>query len=228
MRALIALLLVYAIPAAAETLPHPGPGDPRIQYVDFDPNQVVVLNATPGFAITVELSPEERIENIALGNGNAWQVQVNRRSDKIFVKPLQIGISTNLTVITDARRYSFSLRSGEANNQLTPFSVRFTYPAPAITGNQTALEKVASYKLSGKRALRPTDMFDDGQFTTIIWSPETTMPAVYKVDDQRRETLVNGAVRNGAYVVEGVASDFVFRLGKDMARATRVPLKEAR
>jgi type IV secretion system protein VirB9 len=228
MKWLVFILFVLALPAAAEVYPHPGPGDPHIQYVGYDPEQVVVLNAAVGFAITVELSPDERIENVALGNAGAWQVQVNHHSDKIFVKPLTSGTATNMTIITDARHYSFILRSANVVDPDSPYSVRFTYPIAATAQKPVLAEKLAAYKISGKKALWPTAMSDDGQFTAIVWATDSAMPAVYKIDANKQETLVNGVVRDGAYVIEGVASKFVFRLGKDVAYASRVVVKDLR
>ena len=86
-----------------------------------------------------------------------------------------------------------------------------------------AVEPVTTrYKLSGNKALWPTAMSDDGQFTAIVWAPGTTMPAVYLINERGKEAIVNGTVRDGAYMIEGVASRYVFRLGKDSASARRL------
>jgi type IV secretion system protein VirB9 len=216
------LLTLLAVPAHADVTPRPGPGDPHVQSVEYDPEQVVSLRVASGFAVTIEFSPDERIENVAVGNSAEWQATPNRRADHLFIKPVAGAAATNMTVITDVRRYNFNLIPAYGPEADLPFSVRFTYPgidrAPDI-----AVEPVTTrYKLSGNKALWPTAMSDDGQFTAIVWAPGTTMPAVYLINERGKEAIVNGTVRDGAYMIEGVASRYVFRLGKDSASARRL------
>lgn len=227
-RAVCLFLLIQAAPSYADVTPRPGPGDPHVQSVEYDPEQVVSLRVAPGFAVTIEFSPDERIENVAVGNSAAWQATPNRRADHLFVKPVPGASATNMTVITDVRRYNFNLIPAYGPDPGLPFSVRFTYPgidrAPDIV-----VEPVPTrYKLSGNKALWPTAMSDDGEFTAIVWAPGTTMPAVYLINERGKEAIVNGTVRDGAYMIEGVASRFVFRLGKDSASARRLIDKERR
>jgi type IV secretion system protein VirB9 len=105
--ALLGLLL--AMPAAAQVRPEPGPGDPRIQSVLYDANQVVQIQAATGYQVTVEFAQDERIENIAVGDSGAWQITPNKRGDHLFIKAVGQGVTTNLTVVTDARTYVFEL-----------------------------------------------------------------------------------------------------------------------
>jgi type IV secretion system protein VirB9 len=68
-------------------------------------------------------------------------------------------------------------------------------------------------------------MSDDGQSTSIAWAPKSPIPAVYLIDGQGREALVNGGVRDGRFVVDQIADTFIFRLGSEEARATRHAVK---
>ncbi|HZF95144.1 MAG TPA: TrbG/VirB9 family P-type conjugative transfer protein, partial [Allosphingosinicella sp.] len=98
MRLALALVLAFAaLPAAAQVRPQPGAGDRRLQTIDYAADQVVILEVAAGYMLTVELAPDEQIENVALGDSGAWQVTANRRGDRLFIKPLQGGISTNMT-----------------------------------------------------------------------------------------------------------------------------------
>lgn len=227
-RTIAAALLLLASPTIAEVTPRPGPGDPHVQQVDYDPEQVVGLNAAPGFSITIELSPDERVENIALGNSGAWQVQVNRRGDRLFIKPLGTYVPTNMTVLTDARRYNFILRATGDERLTTPYVVHFTYPGLLPTSLAATPAPPTLYKLSGDRTLWPVAMSDDGKFTSIKWDADQAMPAVYRVDAHGAEALVNGSVQGGVFVIEGVARKFVFRLGKNEASARRKLAKAKR
>ena len=48
-------------PLAAQVRPQPEPGgDPRIQSVTYVPDQVVLIEGSPGYHITLELSPDDR------------------------------------------------------------------------------------------------------------------------------------------------------------------------
>lgn len=220
-RTALLLLLLAGVPCGAVVTPQPGPGDPRVQQVTYDPEQVVSLRVAPGYAVTVELAPDERIENVVVGNSAAWQVTPNRRADHLIVKPLGGAIPTNMEVITDARRYSFQLDPLPGPEPQMPFSVRFRYPVPPPAAETAVAPEQASWRFAGTKALWPVAMSDDGRRTSIAWAPDAAMPAVFAVDARGREALVNGSMSDGRYVVEGVAAAYRFRLGKAQASAVR-------
>ena len=60
------------------------------------------LRTAPGYALTIEFSPDERIETVAMGTTAQWQVTANKRADHLFVKQEQGAVDTNLTVISRA------------------------------------------------------------------------------------------------------------------------------
>jgi type IV secretion system protein VirB9 len=222
----IATLVTWS-PALAEVLPKPGTGDPHIQTVVYDPQQVVAIHVEAGFAVTVELSPEERIETVTVGDAGSWQVQVNRRADRLVIKPVGYPRPTNLTAITDQRSYNFTLYSANISYEALPYTVSFTYPAPAMEQPVPVAVATGRYRLRGDRHLRPAAISDNGEFTSIIWPTDVTLPAVYKEDERGNAALVNGLMRDGAYVVEGVHRRLVFVIGKARATATRYEPKEA-
>ncbi|MES1971179.1 MAG: TrbG/VirB9 family P-type conjugative transfer protein [Pseudomonadota bacterium] len=222
---LLALLLPAA--ATAQLRPTPGPGDPRIQSVAYDTNQVVQLQVATGFQLTVEFAPDERIENVAIGDSGAWQVTPNKRGDHLFIKAVQQGVTTNLTVVTDARSYSFELLPLYGPLPDMAYTVRFTYPAPAVAtvADAPAAAAPGRYKLSGSRAIRPTEIDDDGLKTYIVWPPEKPLPAVFAIDEKGHEMLVDGAMRDGQYVIDSVKPKLLFRLDREVASAVRVKAK---
>ena len=57
----------------------------------------------------LEFEPGEKIETVSIGDALGWQVTPNRKADVLFVKPV-LKSTTNLTVLTDLRRYAFELR----------------------------------------------------------------------------------------------------------------------
>ena len=222
-RTLVAVLVFGAnIAAVAEVVPMPTGGDPHIQTVAYDPQEVVALRVSPGFATTVILSPDERIETVTVGDSSGWQVQVNRRADQLVVKPVGMPSATNLTVISDQRSYNFLLSTAAAEYGVQPYLVRFTYAAASGEEAKGEAVRQTPYRLTGAKLLRPTAMYDDGQTTSIVWPPSQRMPAVYIEMSKGKLALVNGVVRDGAFVVEGVFRKFVFLLGSKQAQAVRL------
>ncbi len=217
-----ALLALVAAPASAQVRPQPGEGDPRIQSVMYDPNQVVLLQVPTGYQLTLEFAPDERIENVAVGDSGAWQVIPNKRGDRLFLKPVA-GVTTNMTVVTDARTYIFELSPGQAGS--AAYTVRFRYPAPPPpeTATTAATDGPGRYKVTGIKDIRPDAISDDGAKTYIMWRAEQTLPAVFVIDRDGHETLADGAMRDGRYVLDSVSDKLVFRLDKKLATATRVP-----
>jgi type IV secretion system protein VirB9 len=219
--------LLLAMPAAAQLRPEPGPGDPRIQSVLYDANQVVQLQVATGYQLTVEFAPDERIENVAVGDSGAWQVTPNKRGDRLFIKAVGQGVTTNLTVVTDARTYAIELSPLFGALPTMAYTVRFRYATPAavtLVANDAALGP-GRYKLSGDKALRPAAIDDDGVHTYIAWGPDQTLPAIFAIDDKGNETLVNGMTREGRFVIDAVANKLVFRIDRQTAAAVRVPQK---
>jgi type IV secretion system protein VirB9 len=202
------------------------PPDPRVQLLPYESDQVVPLAVAPGYAAVVELAPDEAIQNVVVGNSAVWQVTANSSSDRIIVKPLGDATTTNMIVITDARRYVFMLEPyggaggspGAGNDGI--FVLRFTYPATAAPA-KTATAPPATYRLAGARNLFPTSMRDDGQRTTITWSEKTALPAVFALEEGGKEAIVNGRMVGGDYVIEGTSPKYVLRLGDARAIASR-------
>ncbi|HZF95451.1 MAG TPA: TrbG/VirB9 family P-type conjugative transfer protein, partial [Allosphingosinicella sp.] len=184
--------------------------------------------------LTVELAPDEQIENVALGDSGAWQVTANRRGDRLFIKPLQGGISTNMTVITNARLYAIDLVPLSGPSPEMAYTVRFNYPEAARTGAGGGEEAEAEppvdgrYRVSGARALQPSRIGDDGRHTYIEWPADRPIPAVYALGANGEESLVNGMMRDDVYVIDSVVPRLVFRIDRQTARAVRVRQREAR
>jgi len=212
-------LLIAAFAAQAQ----PGPGESRVQTVEWHADQIVPLQVAAGYQLMVEFAADEHIESVAVGDSGAWQVTPNRNGDRVFVKPLQGNLSTNLTVVTTARTYTFELSPLYGPSADMPYVVRFTYPAADATAEAEPAGTMAGrYRLSGVRALRPSRISDDGIHTYIEWPREAALPAVYALDDRGRESLVNGMMRDDLFVIDAVVPRLVFRIDRDVARAERV------
>lgn len=221
---LLALLLALGAVDARAVTPRPGASDPRIHFVDYDPFQVVELKGALRRQLTLEFDPSERIENVAIGDSLSWQVTPNRRANLLFLKPMAQRPATNMTVVTNLRRYNFLLTAlaQPARNQAV--TVRFLYPAPAAlapappAADPPPEVRNAAYSFQGSRALLPTRIFDDGRDTYFAYAAEAELPAIFALDSDGEEALVNLRLRDGLFVADRVAQGFVLRRGEETTR----------
>lgn len=223
--------LLCAQTAFAQVRPQSGTGDPRLQSVEYRGEQIVTLDLAAGYQMSLEFAPDETIESVAIGDSGAWQVSPTKRGNYLFLKLLAAGVSTNMTVVTDTRTYLFDLQPLPGPSPAMAYTVRFTYPkqvqgADPAAPAQAVVETL--YRLSGHRKLRPEAISDDGTTTYIKWPTDVALPAVYALDEAGRETLVNGMMRDGLYVIDAVSARLVFRIDARSARATRKPLRKRR
>ncbi|KAJ8139165.1 hypothetical protein OY671_007623, partial [Metschnikowia pulcherrima] len=160
------------------------------------------------------------------------------------------GAPTSMIVRTDTRAGAFELEPGEG---VTAMSGRFVYPEdhriggtppsasfapqgqfapqaqfqggqfPTFAPPGGMAQAVERYRLKGDKASRPDWIADDGQRMFSRWSEDKPMPAVFAVDDTGREMTVDGFMRNGAYTIDRVWPQLVFRIDRHMASATRSP-----
>jgi type IV secretion system protein VirB9 len=220
MKLLAVMLLVLAQPLAAQVRPMPGAGDARLQTVPYDPDQVVELSIVNGYQLMVRFASGEVVETISVGDSTAWQVTASKRGDLVFVKNLQANSVTNMTIVTDARIYNFELAPANGYAGVPAYRVSFVYPEPVKTSVEQAALGEFEYRLRGARAVRPSRIYFDGSATVIEWPPDQPIPAVFELDGSQ-ESLVNGEMRDGHFVVQGAPKKLVFRLGKLTAEAIR-------
>ncbi len=229
MNRVFALVLGLAITAMASGVlavqtPRAGPRDSRIRTVFYQADEVVRLRGVVGYQTTIEFGDDERIENVAIGDSLAWQVTPNKKATLLFIKPLEQRAVTNMTVITDRRRYVFQLvgQSGSPGADLA-YVVRFLYPpepvpptAPPPPPPAPPEMKNRAYSYTGSRASLPSLVFDDGKFTYFKWPENTSTPALFLVAADGSESLANYGVRDGFQIVEQTAPRFVLRNGKEV------------
>jgi type IV secretion system protein VirB9 len=227
----VAILVALAVAGAAHAsiAPEPGPGDPRIRTVHYDPDQVVELKAAIGYQMTLEFGPGERIENVSIGDGLGWQVTPNHKANLLFLKPLDVHSVTDMTVVTNLRRYVFDLSARRApphGDRALIFRVRFMYPEPFIAvaeprpvpPPQPPRDVNHAYRVEGAAEIAPLKVFDDGQATYFVFASTAEYPAIFAVDPDRKEAVVNSATRNGYVVVDRLAGAFMLRHGAQVTR----------
>lgn len=227
MRAAAALALPFLALIGA-TLPQPGSVDPHIQHVFYDPQQVVSLHGAVGWQIVIEFAPDERIENVSIGDSLAWQVTPNKRAKALFLKPLRRnGGNTNMTVLTSLRRYAFALSIGP-RLPLSPWVLNFDYPRPIV---ETIPEPPPppqaklnfAYSVAGDPSVLPARVWDDGRQTYFEFAEEIAFPAIFAAGPGKNdEALVNVATHGRIQVVQQMGERFILRSGAHSATVTRI------
>ena len=221
----LALVTLASPPLAAREAVSAGP-DPHIQTVFYRADDVVRLTGAVGWQIMIEFAPDERIENVSIGDSMAWQVTPNKRAKMLFVKPLSRKASTNMTVITSQRRYAFDLGVGPRSAR-TPWVVNFTYPVEAVETlpepppPPEPVKLEFGYTRAGDMALLPSRVWDDGRQTYFEFPEEMAMPAIFAGGPGDDESLVNVSMRGRIAVVQQRAARFTLRSGKRIATVAR-------
>lgn len=221
--ALLCGILLCFTRAFADEVPNSSLTDPRIQWVDYDPDQVIRLQGTIGYQIMVEFAQGELLENVAIGDSLAWQVTANKNANRLFLKPLDPLAVTNLTIVTSERRYLFELRVADSDSEIvTPFVLRFNYPQPvmavAVPPEAERPPQVvnSNYGISGPAENRPSQVFDDGHMVYFAWPADAEVPAIFAVAADGSESLINYSVRDGYIVVDQLSPRFSLRDGKQV------------
>lgn len=146
-------LLILALapsPAGAAT---PIATDSRIRTFVFGESEVFRIITRYGYQTNIEFGLGEEIVTISLGDNVAFRITpaVNR----LFIRPMEEDMETNMTVVTNLRTYQFDLSSLKQEADGLMYVVRFYYPeenldarsfekirrtAAAETGNQEELK----------------------------------------------------------------------------------------
>jgi len=240
-------LLAAALLASCATLGTPASAeDPRLVERLYNPDEVVRIEGRTNVQTTIRFDADEHIENVAIGDSQAWQVTPNKRANLLFVKPLADRAATNMTVITDRHTYLFDLVASPANRRPL-YVLAFAYPdkpedeqrddgsgtPPAQEPNPVELAAANdpyavadparlnfAWISKGDRKLLPSQIYDDGTATFLTWPKDTAMPAILVKDHKGVEGPVNFAVRGDVIVVDGVPREIVLRSGEDDAMLT--------
>ena len=208
--------------------PRPGPSDPRIFLATYRDSEIYKVVASYGFQTTIEFSSQETIETISIGDSIAWQVVP--AGNRVFLKPQELNALTNMTVITSMRPYYFELGARKSRDpRSVTFLIRFTYPGagPAVVGVAVGSKAAASsakrptdynfnYTLTGSHEIAPMRVFDDGEFTYMQFRSMADLPAIFLVDKEKQESVVNYRIEGQYLVIERIGAQFSLRHGGEI------------
>jgi type IV secretion system protein VirB9 len=228
--ALAALLASAQAHAQLASQPQPGPGDPRIKEFLYDPDEVVAIHGQLGYELTIEFDPNERIENVSVGDSLSWQVTPNRKATLLFLKPMAKAKPTSMTVVTTGRIYSFLLTAFEGKGPTDPnqmMRLRFLYPQPPPPPPEPVKPAAAAprpedfnfdYSISGQKQLGPIRVFDDGRSTYFQFDPKKDSPAVFVLGVDGKEEMAETRISGPYTIADRTSEMFVLRYGKSTAK----------
>ncbi|MBN8512496.1 MAG: TrbG/VirB9 family P-type conjugative transfer protein [Rickettsiales bacterium] len=103
--------------------------DNRIKTYFYNPNEVYLLVLHYGFQSHIEFAKNENIETITLGDSFAWKI--TPLGNRLFIRPMEKDIRTNMTIITDKRTYQFDIVAKDLEDDEEKdmvYVIRFQYP----------------------------------------------------------------------------------------------------
>lgn len=117
-----------------------GKTDKRIKTLVYDPDSIYVIRARYGYQTNIEFSPSEEIQTISVGDRSLWQLVP--AGYRLFVRPMDENMTTNMTIITNRRSYQFDLKAGAADDASRDiiYVARFVYPT---NPNRSAYDSAA-------------------------------------------------------------------------------------
>ena len=142
-RTLMLVLMIYAAFASADESKVNEPAASEVIHVATALDHLTVL---------------EFGEPVTMAAAGSPAFQIERHEDKVFIKPLKTGLSTDLFVWTASRRFTFELEPpGEVKNM--NFAVDNRTPAPKpVPDSSSRMEEIADMMLS--RALLGAERVD--------------------------------------------------------------------
>lgn len=245
----LALLLSTAAisPALADQVTTASKFDERIRYVSYNGADVVKVDTVAGIATHIKLEDGEEYVTHAFGDAEAWSFAVEK--NHVFIKPRADRADTNLIVVTDKRTYNFQLVYHSKSDAPSVFQLSFHYPdtvakQAAVVREAKALEagfavpagpSRTNYTMAGDYTIAPLNVWDDGKFTYFKFPGNRDFPAIYMVDPDGRESIVNRnsvGKSSDVVVVQKVNEKWSLRLGQqalavfneDMIAAGDVPI----
>ncbi|WP_028743939.1 TrbG/VirB9 family P-type conjugative transfer protein [Rhizobium leguminosarum] len=233
MAALSFLLLLGTTVGHAELVARPGRLDPRVRSLPYSAEQVFLVTGTYGMVTTILFGADEEITQVVAGDTVSWQILTSADRRSLTLKPMEKDASTNLSVVTTRRTYSFDLRVNDSKAiQNQTFKLQFTYPEDAGLKGTAELWKQAQdaernpnlknirrdkvnydYGFKGSDAAKPLWVFDDGLKTFMKFTGD--IPAIFIVDRKRRESLVNYRREADYIVIDSVSRQWSLRYGTE-------------
>lgn len=163
-------------------------------------------NATTNMTVITD----RRIYNFELTSGSAYSPRdPNLTYMMKFLYPNDDVLSFNYE---DSDGASWNQRAPQG-----PFSASTKIDSVGLRAQGTPRDLNFDYSFKGEEDLAPSIVFDNGEFTYFKFRDMSDLPAVFEVDRERNESVVNYHLEDGYMIVESVGRQFTLRHGDDEA-----------
>jgi type IV secretion system protein VirB9 len=230
---LIILMALSLKSAQAAQLPRFLGSEKKFRSYVYNPNNVYRYLGHYTYQGFIEFDKDETISTISMGDPTLWLFE--HMGNRLFLKPVgEDSSETNMTVITNKHVYHFELMAKEAesiNDKDLIFVAKFVYPDEKDK-NIIEFPKVAesdepdmrdlsiynfNYQYTGTPAIAPIKVFDNGKFTYFQFPKfSADLPAIFAVDAEGFESLINFRSVGEYIVVERLSPQFTLRNGNDI------------
>lgn len=103
------------------------PCDKRIKMLLYDEADVYTITTRYGYQTNIVFAPQEEIETISVGDRSLWQIIPS--GNRMFIRPMEEDVLTNMTVLTNKHSYQFDLKSVSPDKTVGNIYVaQFVYP----------------------------------------------------------------------------------------------------
>jgi type IV secretion system protein VirB9 len=202
--------------------------DSRIKTFIYSENEIFRVVINFGYQTSIEFAEGEEIQTISVGNNFAWQLTpVGRR---LFIKPLEENILTNMTILTNKRVYQFEVQSKSQSytvDEELAYVIRFFYndedidnKKPEVIAHEAEPIPVIkpfnfNYSLSGPDCIAPVKVFDDGINTFFKFDSKLHYVPKILVRTDTCYMELKPKKRADYIVINTIAKEFKIEDGKD-------------
>jgi type IV secretion system protein VirB9 len=214
--------LGLSLPALAEIQAAPGLQDPRIRVAAYSADEVYRLVGFVGYQTDLEFESGESF--VGLGAGDLEGLSFVAQDNHLFLKPKAAKVGTNLTILTSRRTYQIDYSATPERPDPTAevtYVLRFSYPQATREASETNREltddskrpRNIDYWFCGDASLKPTAASDDGVHTRLTFAPKAEQPAIFILNEDGTESLLNFSMDEGDVIVHRVARRLILRRG---------------
>jgi type IV secretion system protein VirB9 len=160
---------------------------------------------------------------VGLGAGDIEGLSFVPSDNHLFLKPKAAKVGTNLTILTSRRTYQLDYSATASRPDATEdvtYVLRFKYPETAAVADRTAraLEdshraKNIDYWFCGDPTLKPMAASDDGVHTRLTFPAKAEQPAIFVLNEDGTESLLNFSMDEGDVILHRVARRLILRRG---------------
>ncbi|MEQ1789182.1 MAG: TrbG/VirB9 family P-type conjugative transfer protein [Rickettsiales bacterium] len=120
------------------SIPLTAPCNGRIRDLIYERSSVYVIRTKFGYQTNIIFDPKEEIQTLSVGDRSLWQLIPT--GNRLYIRPMNDNLSTNMTLITNKRSYEFELKSVGKRSESNIYVARFSYPSEQEQVGTSGLE----------------------------------------------------------------------------------------